>query len=209
MKKLRIFLPMIIIFLCAIACKQKDTMSTMEKIQKSLNEMQNYECTATLTRISNKGENTYETKQYYKSTGEYKMELLSPENVAGNYTIFDGKTICQYNPRVNGKVIIDVPESQQRNQLFLGAFIKNYMQSEDVSIETAKFDEGKCTILEAVIPGENKYLATEKLWVDNESLKPKQLIIYDKENKERYIVLYNEFDYNVNLDENIFKIEKQ
>lgn len=209
MKKLRIFLPMIIICLCAIACKQKDTMSTMEKIQKSLNEMQNYECTATLTRISNKGENTYETKQYYKSTGEYKMELLSPENVAGNYTIFDGKTICQYNPRVNGKVIIDVPESQQRNQLFLGAFIKNYMQSEDVSIETAKFDEGKCTILEAVIPGENKYLATEKLWVDNESLKPKQLIIYDKENKERYIVLYNEFDYNVSLDENIFKIEKQ
>lgn len=188
--------------------KNSDNLSVMEKIQKQLNEMESYECSATLKRISNKGENIYETKQYYKNTGEYKLELLSPENVAGNYTIFDGKTICQFNPKVGGKVIIDVPESQPRNELFLGQFIKNYMQSEEVSIDVAKMEEGKCTVLEAVIPGGNKYLATEKLWVDNETLKPVQFVIYDNEGKERYIIDYNEFEYNVTFDENMFKIVK-
>lgn len=190
------------------SCTKKEELSTMEKIQKQLNEMQSYQCTATLKRISNKGTNEYETRQSYQITGEYKLELLSPANVAGNYTIFDGKRICQYNPRVEGKVIIDVPENQQRNELFLGAFIKNYMQSEEVSIAVANLDEGKCSVLEAVIPGGNQYLSTEKLWIDNETLKPVQFIIYNADGKERYVLQYTDFEYDPIFDEKLFQIEE-
>ncbi len=76
----------------------------------------------TLIRQTENGEKIYETKQYYKSTGEYRLELTAPETVAGNYTVFDGDRICQYNPRVNDCIIRDVPESQHRSELFLGQF---------------------------------------------------------------------------------------
>ena len=199
----------LIVFLITVfsGCSiKKDEVSTMEKIQNQLKNMESYQCTGTLTRISNKSENVYEIKQYYKSTGEYKLEMLAPEDVAGNYTVYNGESVFQYNPRIQGKVIQGVPKSQMRNELFLGCFIKNYFQSEDVTVETGNMDIQTSTVLEAVIPGENKYTATEKLWIDEETLKPLKLVIYDTEGKERYIIEYKDFEYNIDIDENIFKI---
>lgn len=199
----------LIVFLITVfsGCSiKKDEVSTMEKIQNQLKNMESYQCTGTLTRISNKSQNVYEIKQYYKSTGEYKLEMLAPEDVAGNYTVYNGESVFQYNPRIQGKVIQGVPKSQMRNELFLGCFIKNYFQSEDVTVETGNMDIQKSTVLEAVIPGENKYTATEKLWIDEETLKPLKLVIYDTEGKERYIIEYKDFEYNIDIDENIFKI---
>lgn len=181
-------------------------MTEMEKIQKQLNEMENYQCSATMERFSNKGSNTYETNQYFKSTGEYRLELTAPETVAGNYTVFDGEKICQFNPRVSSKIVKQVPENQQRNELFLGQFLKNYMQSEGVTVEAAALDESRCTVLEAVIPEGNEYIATEKLWVDNETLKPVQFIIYDNKGNETYHLSYHTFEYNAELDDSLFQI---
>ena len=171
--------------------------------------METYECKGTLTRISNKTENVYGIKQYYKSTGEYKLELTSPDDVSGNYTVFDETSIFQYNPRVQNKIIENVPESQMRNELFLGCFIKNYFQSEDVTVETSNMDNIQSTVLEAVIPGQNKYTATEKLWIDEETLNPVKLVIYDTEGKERYIIEYSDFKYNCDIDDNMFKITEK
>ena len=129
MKKI-VSLMLSLCLICGIAaCRKEEALTELEAIQKQLAEMEGYACTATLTRISGKEEKTYETKQYYKSTGQYRLELTAPEAVAGNYTIFDGSRICQYNPRLDSSIIKDVPESQQRNELFLGQFIKNYMRS--------------------------------------------------------------------------------
>lgn len=189
------------------SCRSSDGgLSVMERIQKQLNEMESYRCTAQLTRISNKGENVYDIKQYYKSSGEYRLEMTGPEGVAGNYTVYNGETVCQYNPRVSGRVIKDVPASQMRNELFLGQFVKNYMNSEEVAVETAAVNLNRCTVLEAVIPGGFQYTATEKLWVDEETILPVKLVIYDNEGGERYILEYKDFEFNVELDDKLFEI---
>ena len=206
MKLLKCIAFFVVSVLLFVGCGNSEEVSTMEKIQNQLKNMESYECTGTLTRISNKGQNVYDIKQYYKSTGEYRLELLSPDDVAGNYTVFDGTSIFQHNPRVQGKYIKNVPQSQMRNELFLGSFAKNYFQSEDVSIETANMETGTTTVLEAVIPGENKYTATEKLWIDDETIKPVKLVIYDVEGNERYIVEYKDFEYNCDIDDSLFKI---
>ena len=134
-----LFLSFVLLF-AVCACSREKNLTELEEIQQQLAEMEGYACTATLIRQTENGEKIYETKQYYKSTGEYRLELTAPETVAGNYTVFDGDRICQYNPRVNDRIIRDVPESQHRSELFLGQFIRNYMQSEGVSVETASFD---------------------------------------------------------------------
>ncbi|MEA4816737.1 MAG: germination lipoprotein GerS-related protein [Lachnospiraceae bacterium] len=204
-KLLLIILSVLLVFSGCGSKREKST-SVMEKIQTMLNEMEGYSCSATLTRMSNKGTNTYETKQYFKSTGEYRLEITAPENVAGNYTIFDGERICQYNKKLGDFVIKDVPESQARNELFLGNFIKNYMRSEEVSIEVSNIDSSEYTVLEAVIPGGNRYLSTEKLWIDNETLVPAELIIYDEEGNEKYILKFIEFVFDPEFPPELFKI---
>ena len=208
MKKiLSILLSFSLLFTIA-ACSRREPMTELETIQKQLTEMDGYTCTATLTRNSHKGEQTYETKQYYKSTGEYRLELTAPENVAGNYTIFDGERICQYNPRLDSSIIRNVPESQHRNELFLGQFIANYMQSEGVSVEAAALDESRCIVLEAVIPGSDNDLSAEKLWVDRESLLPVRFVIYNADGEERYRMDYTSFEFDPQFDDTLFSISE-
>ncbi len=199
----------LIAILAACTAKGGEVMSDMEKIQKQFLEMKNYACIATVEHISKRGTKSYETKQYYKKTGEYRLEMLAPENIKGIITTYNGKTICQYNPNVESKIRKDLESSEYVDEMFLGAFIENYLKSEETSIAVSKFDKAKCTILEAVIPGNHKYLSTEKLWVDNETLLPKQLVIYDKDGSERIRVTYGEFQWNVELEDKIFNISKE
>lgn len=208
MKKLFSLLLSFTLLFTVAACSREEPLSELESIQKQLAEMNGYTCTATLTRFSEKGEQIYETKQHYKSTGEYRLELLSPENVAGNYTIFDGEQLCQYNPRLDSSVIKDIPESQHRNELFLGQFISNYMQSEGVSVETAALDESRCVILEAIIPGNDGALASEKLWVDRKTHLPLRFIIYNADGEKRYQLDYSSFTYDPQFDASLFTIKE-
>ena len=122
--------------------------------------------------------------------------------------MFDGERICQYNPRLDSSIIRDIPESQHRNELFLSQFIQNYMQSEGVSVETAALDESRCIVLEAIIPGNDAALASEKLWVDRESLLPVRFVIYDAEGEERYSMDYSSFEFDPQFDDALFTIEE-
>ena len=84
--------------------------------------------------------------------------------------------------------------------------MENYMGSEDVSVEAGAFEDSECIILEAVIPGGNRYLSSEKLWIDTETLEPIKFVIYDKDGKERYILTYTDFEYNADIDDSLFSI---
>lgn len=180
---------------------------TYEKIQKNLINMQTYQCEADVKYISNKGENDYSTKQFCKITGEYRIETNLPEDVNGNIIIFDGKMIWHYNPKVESKISVNTPDKPERREILLSSFVENYVKSQNVTVETASFDEGKCTVLEAEIPGDKKYFSTEKLWVDNDSLLPVQLVVYDTDGNERIIVTYKSFEYNPKLEDSIFKLD--
>ena len=174
------------------------------KIQKALTQMQSYRSSATVEYISNKGSNIYEVLQSCRATGEYRVEVVGPENVAGNVTISDGVTIYQFNQRIPGKVSVGVKENQERSEIFVTSFIQNYLNSHEVSVSVGSFGDGKCTVLEAIVPGDHPYLATEKLWVDNETLKPVKLYIYDPDGSERIVVTFHTFEYNVELDDELF-----
>lgn len=175
-----------------------------EKIQKTLTNMTSYKGTATVEYISNKGRNAYEVLQQCRTTGEYRVEVTGPENVAGNITLSDGVTIYQFNPKVSGKVSVGIKENQERSEIFVTSFVRNYLGSQEVSISAGNFGEGKATVLEAIVPGDHPYLSTEKLWVDNKTLKPVKLGIYDPDGSERIVVTFSSFEYNPELDDELF-----
>ncbi|MDR1531027.1 MAG: hypothetical protein LBS62_02375 [Clostridiales bacterium] len=192
---------------CARSPNNAAEKSTYEKIQRELIEMKSYESEASVTYKSNKGSNTYNILQQCRSTGEYRVEVTAPENYAGNVTMSDGTTIFQYNNRIKGKISIGTNENKERSEIFVTSFVKNYLSSQEVSVSAGSFDEGRCTILEAVVPGGHPYLSKEKLWVDNKSLKPVKLVIFDPDDSERIVVTYDTFEYNIKLEDSCFKPE--
>ena len=194
---------------CAISpggdSTEKADASPYEKIHEALMNMHSFQAEAAVKYISNKNTNEYITLQSARMSGEYRIEVTSPANVAGNITIFDGTKIYQFNPNVSDNITISVRETPERSQVFLTSFMKNYIASSQGSVTVDDFEEGRATILEANVPGTHPYMATQKLWVDNETLKPLQLIIYDADGIERIVITYLSFEYNPELDENIFQ----
>lgn len=178
--------------------------STYEKIIEIFNEMENFKSEATVQYISNKNSNTYRVIMTNKMSGEYRIEVLGPDNSAGNVTIFDGTTIAQFNKRNEGRIFVLAREDMARSEILVTSFIRNYLDSNETSVSAGSFDDSKSTILEVAIPGDHPYLSNAKLWVDNEALVPVQLIIFDRDGGERVIVTYENFDYNVELEDNIF-----
>ena len=177
-----------------------------QKIQSVLTNVRSYMCEATVEYKSNKGSNVYDTIQKCKITGQYRVEVIGPDNVSGNVSVSDGKTIYQYNKRVSGKIAVATKESQERSEIFFTSFLKNYMKSNETSVSAAKVQDDPCTVLEALIPGSHPYLASEKLWIDNKTLKPVKLVVYDPQGSERIIVTYKTFEYNVVLDDSEFSV---
>jgi len=205
---------MIVILLFTIACNSQDTrgildaeeMSTYEQIKRNLFEMQTFRAMATVEYHSNKGVNRYEVLQHAKITGEYRIEVTAPSNVAGSVTAFNGQEIIQFNSRVSGRVSIQVQENPERSEIFLTSFVRNYLQCNEISVSVTDMEEGLRTVLEATIPGEHPYLAVARLWVDNTTLLPVKLIIFDQDGAERIVITYHAFEANVELDDALFTI---
>ncbi|GHU76177.1 hypothetical protein FACS1894188_08320 [Clostridia bacterium] len=190
------------------SCKTPEelSVSAYEQIQHNLVNMTSYQAAANVKYISNKGDNTYGVTQQCRTSGAYRVTVTSPEGVAGNVTVFDGKTISQFNPKVGDRVSVSTRELSERSEIFVTSFVKNYISSKEVSVTAANMENSVCTVLEASIPGENKYLATEKLWVDNSSFKPVKMVIYDTAGSERIVVTFTSFEYNAEIGDEVFKV---
>ena len=209
MKKIIIFaatLAAVLGFSACAAIQERVDANAYERIHRQLMAMESFTAQATVTYISNNNTHTYETLQHARATGEYRIEVIAPANVAGNTTVFDGTMISQFNPRVSGRVSQTTMEAPERLEILLTSFVRNFAASQEVSISAATMDGGAVTVLEAQIPGNHPYLATERLWIDNETLLPRQLIIFDANGVERVIVIFNSFEYNVEIDDSMFQI---
>ncbi|MDR2166445.1 MAG: hypothetical protein LBE35_01165 [Clostridiales bacterium] len=189
------------------AIQERVDAGVYERIHRQLLNMESFMAQATVTYISNHNTHVYETLQHARVSGEYRIEVTGPISVAGNITIFDGNTISQFNPRLDGRIAQTTAESPERLEILLTSFVRNFIRAQEVTVVAATLDEALTTVLEAPIPGEHPYLATSRLWVDNETLKPIQLTIYDSSGTERVIVAYNAFEFDAEMDDGLFRAE--
>ncbi len=181
-------------------------LSNYENVHNQLAKMESYACESEIKIVSNKSSSTYTIRQFCKKTGEYRIETLNPEMLSGSVTTFDGTQLSHYNPRIRGKLSIAASGENDNVETLLTTFLKNYEGSDEVSVLAGNFDESDTTVLEAKIPGEHPYFSSEKLWVDNKTLAPTKLVIYDPDDSERVVVTYSRFEYNVKLEDNVFKL---
>lgn len=197
----------IILMLTLAGCSKANETNDYATIQDKLVNMETYSCEASLTFYSNKGENQYTITQQAKNDGKYLIETIAPEDLKGNIILFDGNMVWQYNPNLDSKISVGDKEKMERKQICLFTFLENYVKSKDVALETANIDDSIYSVLEAKIPGDNKYFDSEKLFINNETKTPEKLVIYDDNGKERILVTYNNFVYNPKIEDSKFNIE--
>ncbi len=185
-----------------------DNSNSYKSVTKMLHSLDTYAMSGEVTYISNEEKNTYKMLQYGKINGTYRIEMLADDGSKVT-TIYDTKTIYQYNDNMKDVINISTNENSEKSEIFITKFIENYETSNDVSVLVSNINDAPCTVLEASIPGNSHYFASEKLFIDNKTLQPTKLVIYDEDNLERIIVKYDQFILNPTLDEEIFSVKTE
>lgn len=181
-----------IITLYSVGCGRKEYTKeeVYEDFQNQISKIESYTCNAKVEAIGNKENTTYIFKHTYKKPDYYKLEVKSPKNLQGKTIEYKGDKVLVKNPSINDT--IELPNmNNDSHYLFIGDFIKNYMQNESIILEVTK-NELK---IQTEIPGDNKYFKKQILYVDNKTKNPNKMEILDNEDKPIFIVTYEDFKY--------------
>ena len=183
---------MLMISVCIVGCMNKQ--QTKEEIyydfKNQISNISSYTCTANVEAIGNKENTTYVFKHTYKKPDYYKLEVILPKNLKGKTIEYKGDKILVHNPDINDTIELS-NINDDAHYLFIGDFIKNYMQNESANLE-ATDNELK---IEIEIPGDNKYFNKQILYVNNNTKNPDKMEILNSEGEAIFIVKYKNFKY--------------
>ena len=170
---------------CGGGVKQKviDEESALALLQA----IEGYEAQVNVVFFSNKGENAYRVHQRVKSSGEFRLEILEPENLSGILTISDGNRIVQEDPTIEGWV--EAKPTPVRDALLLYSFVEAYLQNGG---ETVDGDEDTL-ILTAKYPGEHRKIVSAQLRLAKGTGLPLSLVISDENGDPSLHMTYLQF----------------
>ena len=161
-----------------------------EKFKEQVSKIDSYTCTAEVEVVGNKGKSNYTLKHYYKNPDNYKLEIISPENLKGKTMEYKGNKVLVKNPDIDD--IIELPnDSKNQQYLFIGDFIKNYLQNNEILMNLSDSE----LVLETNIPGDSEYFSKQILYINKENKTPNKMEILDKEGNIRFTVKYDNFKY--------------
>ena len=170
---------------------QKNTSSIAGDFFKDLKQ---YEADVTVTFLKDKQPNEVKMKQIAKVDGTYEMTILAPEHMQNVKIICDGHKVTEYYPSTNQSVEQEMSVAQ--NEILLTSFATRYLTNENIKKQEVQLDGKKMITYEMPIDGNFRYLSKEKIWLEEKSLKPVQMVLYDEEGNITIEVIYNEFKYN-------------
>ena len=183
---------MLMISVCTVGCmnKQQTKEEIYDDFKDQISNISSYTCTANVEAIGNKENTTYVFKHTYKKPDYYKLEVILPKNLKGKTIEYKGDKILVHNPDINDTIELS-NINDDAHYLFIGDFIKNYMQNESANLE-ATDNELK---IEIEIPGDNKYFNKQILYVNNNTKNPDKMEILNSEGEAIFIVKYKNFKY--------------
>lgn len=192
MKRWTVILAIVMsIFAIIVGCQKRE--STKEEIytefQKKIVTMSSYKCIAEVEAIGNKSSHNYVFVHSYKKPDYYKLEVVEPKHLKGKTMEYKDDKVIISNPDIEDK--IELPNiNENKHYIFIGDFIKNYHQNEDVNIKLS----GNSLILETIIPGDNEYFYKQILYINKETKNPEKMEILNDKGNQSFVVKYKDFE---------------
>ncbi|KXZ40516.1 Outer membrane lipoprotein-sorting protein [Alkalithermobacter thermoalcaliphilus JW-YL-7 = DSM 7308] len=191
MKKWIFCFLMIILFITG--CRESTDEELYYKLHKKISSINSYTCIADITVVGNRSPSSYTVIHSFKAPDYYKLEVLEPENLKGKVTVYQNDKVIVKNPNIPDEYKF-IHTSKENKYLFIGDFIKNILENEQLKISS----NSNFLILDTIIPSKSIYFHSSRLYVDKQTLKPHKMEILDYNGKVRFSVIYREFKYNVN-----------
>lgn len=198
---------LIIITLFITACEKPTYEKNFYDVQQTYNEMESYSATTMITVYGNKSEKQYKEKHVFEKPNKYFVEVIEPTESKGCITIHDGKMTWLKHPEIEQSVIIKNSENMIQRDMFFGDFLEILVTTEKLIISSEKIDGNDYLTLFTEIPENNKYRYSEKIWINTKGFAPYKLVIFDKDGNINTKILYTDFEKDVKIDTEVFRIQ--
>lgn len=207
MKSRRLLLIFLIAAALLSACAPK-AQKKPEDVQKFLMNLRSYKCDVVLAVTNNRSTNVYKQTHLYKYPDKYRIEMIEPNDLKGQTTIYNGEKAYIFHPQLNTYLETQNFSSTAAYSSFIGSFVEQFKNNGGARFNMEEFRDRPCFVLELPLEGKNSYRAVEKIWIDGESILPVKAEILDKDKNVSVQVLYENFEANPKLEENLFSTEK-
>lgn len=169
-------------------------MDIYEKIHNYYSKMERYSACLKFTVYSNKTENVYIAEQKSMGNDKFYTKVTGSDSALSVTTITNGektKTLTE-----GSDYTLTVPSADTTGLLFVNRFFAAYYSSEETALMVNGAGRGNVTVLETELSPKQANCAKATLTVNNKTLAPETLTIYDMGGKEVLKGEFSEFSYN-------------
>ena len=161
-----------------------------EKIHKQYTHLSSYSASLLLTVYSNKTEHTYRVEQKVLGNDKFYSDIKSEESGVRLTVITNGAKTKTLSEGTGFSEIL--PTERENGVFYLTDFFRRYYGSEETSV-TANAKQGGETVLETQYYIDGFAYHKARLTIDNKTLSPETLILYDNKNKPILSATYTAF----------------
>lgn len=154
--------------------------------------MPSYTAQCEMTVYSNKTENKYEFVCTYDGTANrYRVDYP------------DISVILSENDVriIRDDSIVNVPSDEGHMLMFVNTFFESYYAGESTALSVSGGDNSGYTELEAELMHPTAFGHRMKLWIDNKTVLPHNMIVYDKTGRQTLAVRFNSFEIRKSVEE--------
>jgi len=199
---------LIIVCVAFTGCGAIKHKKNFEEVSRRLLKLSTYTCDVTMRVTNNISTMEYKLKHFYKSPDKYKLEVISPRELQGQVTIYNGGSSYIYHPGINQYLVTENFSGSVEYNSFIGSFMNHIREADEVKVSSEEEGEKEFIVLEFDVPKPNAYMRLGKLWIDRSEVLPVRLKIFGDDGRISVEVYYYNFVYNPPLEDVEFNISQ-
>lgn len=201
-KKLPLLLSLLLLLSSMILTSCHKELKNTNDIISFFKSMESYTTEMSMDIKNDKQNIKYELKQSYLRGGGYKLELNNDR-----VFIFKNDDNIYVSDKNNGMNYVQSKDFDEVLKLsFIGEYIRLLYTSEEIKYVNKSINGDPYTVIDLVIPGNNKNINNALLYINTKSMIPEKLVVYDIKGKEKINIKYTNFLPNVKVQESEYSI---
>ena len=204
----RIIGMLIIVCVLFTGCGVIKPKKNFKEVSRRLLNLSSYTCDVTMRITNNISTMEYKLKHFYKSPDKYKLEVIAPQELQGQVTIYNGSSAYIYHPGIDQYLVTENFTGSVEYKAFIGSFMNHIRETDEVKVSSEKEGEKELLVLEFEVSEPNSYMRTGKLWIDGSEVLPVRLEIYGDDGRTNVEIYYYNFVYNPPLEDEEFDISQ-
>lgn len=202
---MKIKIPIILFLVTALFCSIIFSGCNAKKMDPNevtdfLKDLESYSANVSIQIKNDKQTINYDCNEFFKKDVGYRLEINKDRVM-----IYKNNKIYINDIKNNSKYTAKEDFDNLYRLSFIGEYISLLYTDEDIKYSYKTINGREFLLIKLIIPGGSREINNAVMYVDNNSFKPEQLIIYDDKGKERVLVEYKKIVLDEDVSDNLFK----